>query len=1180
MNTKIKLSIVSILALIGLFVGAGTGLAASAVSTTSPIVGCDKATIYGYVTPNGNTTYAWFEWGTSSALGRSTPKQTFNSNSEFSATITGLNENTTYYYRAMAQNQYGTATGQTKSFTTLTCQVQTYTVSTNAGMGGTVSPSSRTVNSGETAIFTVTPNSGYSIGSVTGCNGYLSGNTYTTGSITSNCTIYANFSANPPQTCQDPSAINYGGSLPCRYQNRPTVTLTADNTNVTYNDSTYLRWNSEYATSCIGSGGTSGWSSSKNLDGSFYTGNLTSSKTYTITCSNSAGSANDSVTVYVDRILQPTVNLTATPSSIQKGGSSILSWTSTNTSSCSASWTTSHSTSGYKTVYPTSTTTYSITCEGIGGNASDIAVVSVTNPPLTINISANPSSVPYNGTSTITWYSSYAESCYGSEGVSGWSSSKNTNGSFYTGNLKSTTNFLITCFSSNGGSKTASTRVTVEGQPPVDPSGNLNINPQSCKINPNQSTCTVNATWNTENTTSPALVDRNTGNVLSTLANSPYSYAVWVAYPQTVFDLKNGNQVLDTETAYASCASGTSWNGIICASNIQIQNPTVSLSADNTNLNYNGSTYIRWTSQNATSCSASGGSNGWSGSKSLDGSFYTGSLTYTVTYYITCSNSVGSTNDSVTIYVNDDDNNRYNYNDEPDVNTRSATDIEDTEAMLNGRVDGNGLSTRAWFEYGTDRDLDDSTSERSYSSGTTNYSARITGLEEDTVYYFRAVARNSEGTAYGSTYSFRTDDDNINDNDDDDDPDITTRNATYVGTGNATLNGRVDGNGRSTRAWFEYGTNTNLGYSTSRTSYGNRTTNYSKTITRLLPNTVYYFRAVAENSRDRVYGDILSFSTIGGNIVPAVSNQPTVVIYADQKNIPFNGATFVRWGTVNATSCFASAGSIGWAGVKSIGPGSFYTGSLTESRTYTITCNNNVGSSTDSVTVNVRPQTIAPSRPAPTSLVLVTSSVDRNQPIVPTIDNTKPKPGDEINYTVSYQNAGTGSITNLVLRMDLPYEVDYMFSNPNNPTKSGNTLIFNLGTLRANGQDTVTARVRVRNDIPEGISLDFPAVLSYTDPSGLTQTATANVSAEVWGESETGEKETVQLGALAFLFGDNFLPNSLIGWLLLILLIVLLVLAVRKAYYRSFKTVMIPNNSSTHNGFNTTDMNGGNNNSH
>jgi hypothetical protein len=285
-----------------------------------------------------------------------------------------------------------------------------------------------------------------------------------------------------------------------------------------------------------------------------------------------------------------------------------------------------------------------------------------------------------------------------------------------------------------------------------------------------------------------------------------------------------------------------------------------------------------------------------------------------------------------------------------------------------------------------------------------------------------------------------------------------------------------------------------------------------------------------------------------------VGGQPTVVVFADQDSVAYNGTATVSWITTNATSCNASDGSIGWAGVKSIGPGSFFTGSLTGTRTYTLTCTNGFGSATDSATITVRGRTIFnPANPvAPTSLVLITSSVDRNQPIVPTVDNSRPHPGDEINYTVSYQNIGTGSITSLNLRLDLPYEVDYLFSNPNNPTISGQTLIFNLGTLKANGQGTVTVRVRVRDNIPAGTNLNFPATLSYINPAGAPQSVNANVTAQVWSEpTATTNTNNSALGANVFGSGV-FFPVDLLGWLVLLILILVLIF-LSKYTYRQLK---------------------------
>lgn len=73
--------------------------------------------------------------------------------------------------------------------------VTTYGISATAGTGGSISPTSAMVNAGSTSTFTVTSNSGYVISGVTGCGGSLSGNTYTTGTISANCTVAANFAA-------------------------------------------------------------------------------------------------------------------------------------------------------------------------------------------------------------------------------------------------------------------------------------------------------------------------------------------------------------------------------------------------------------------------------------------------------------------------------------------------------------------------------------------------------------------------------------------------------------------------------------------------------------------------------------------------------------------------------------------------------------------------------------------------------------------------------------------------------------------------------------------------------------------------------------------------------------------------------------------------------------------------
>ena len=90
-----------------------------------------------------------------------------------------------------------------------TFAANTYTVTPSAGANGTISPSApQTVNQNATTSFTVTPNSGYAIASVTGCGGTLSGSTYTTGPVTANCTVTASFAASAPNTL----TVNRSGS--------------------------------------------------------------------------------------------------------------------------------------------------------------------------------------------------------------------------------------------------------------------------------------------------------------------------------------------------------------------------------------------------------------------------------------------------------------------------------------------------------------------------------------------------------------------------------------------------------------------------------------------------------------------------------------------------------------------------------------------------------------------------------------------------------------------------------------------------------------------------------------------------------------------------------------------------------------------------------------------------------
>ena len=73
-----------------------------------------------------------------------------------------------------------------------------YTVTPTSGVNGTIAPNSvQIVNPDATPIFTITPNAGFTASVAGTCGGVLAGSTFTTNSVTANCTVTAVFTAIP-----------------------------------------------------------------------------------------------------------------------------------------------------------------------------------------------------------------------------------------------------------------------------------------------------------------------------------------------------------------------------------------------------------------------------------------------------------------------------------------------------------------------------------------------------------------------------------------------------------------------------------------------------------------------------------------------------------------------------------------------------------------------------------------------------------------------------------------------------------------------------------------------------------------------------------------------------------------------------------------------------------------------
>ena len=236
----------------------------------------------------------------------------------------------------------------------------------------------------------------------------------------------------------------------------PAVTLTANPAAASYGGTTVITWSSTSATYCSVPWGSSATS------GSYTTPSLFSNSTYTITCYGPAGNKAGSVTVAVGGPPPaPVVAISANPTTVAMNGMSVLTWSSTNATSCNTPWGATASGGTYTVPGITYDRTFTVTCSGYAGsNAASVTVrLGATPPPpaATVTLVANPASVAYGASSVLTWGSTNATAC-----TTPWGSTA-TSGSYATSALTSTTTFTVAC-TGGGASGNANATVVVAAQ--------------------------------------------------------------------------------------------------------------------------------------------------------------------------------------------------------------------------------------------------------------------------------------------------------------------------------------------------------------------------------------------------------------------------------------------------------------------------------------------------------------------------------------------------------------------------------------------------------------------------------------------------------------------------------------------------------------------------------------------
>jgi hypothetical protein len=126
-------------------------------------------------------------------------------------------------------------------------------------------------------------------------------------------------------------------------------------------------------------------------------------------------------------------------------------------------------------------------------------------------------------------------------------------------------------------------------------------------------------------------------------------------------------------------------------------------------------------------------------------------------------------------------------------------------------------------------------------------------------------------------------------------PAVTTGPAASVAQSTATLNGKVDANGKQTTYFFQFGTTRIYGVNTAETPAGARANpvNVAVPVTGLAPDTVYHYRLVAKNADGQ---------TLGGDRKFRTKRQPLgVTLGATPPNVAPGGPTTLA-GTLTGTN--------------------------------------------------------------------------------------------------------------------------------------------------------------------------------------------------------------------------------------------------------------------------------------
>lgn len=193
----------------------------------------------------------------------------------------------------------------------------------------------------------------------------------------------------------------------------------------------------------------------------------------------------------------------------------------------------------------------------------------------------------------------------------------------------------------------------------------------------------------------------------------------------------------------------------------------------------------------------------------------------------------------------------------PTLTTKPISDISFSTAKTGGTIsdDGGADITQRGVCWSTSLDptiLDNLTSD---GTGSGDFTSELNNLVDGTVYYVRAYAINSEGTAYGNMVTFTTSAAGV--------PAVTTTPATEITFTTAKSGGSItsDGGAAITAKGICWSTAQNPTITNDKTADGEGSEAFTSNLTGLSEGVTYYARAYATNRVGTGYGNEITITT-------------------------------------------------------------------------------------------------------------------------------------------------------------------------------------------------------------------------------------------------------------------------------------------------------------------------------